>query len=896
MAGQTFSLAKEKLTIGRKVTNDIRTDQSDLSVSRQHAQFLCTNECWTVKNISSSNNILINQKVLRPGQEQPVHDHDFIQLGTHNTFLFLTRQPGSPADSEGNGHSVLPQTVSATEQGKISQASLPTLEVTTNINSQHQHFSFPPQKQVINIGRAPAPANDLVIDELVVSAHHLQIRRENDQTILIHQKTTNGLLYQGKLYDGNETFTHAMSNGDVFRIGNEYGTLVTLTYHDGTGIASQSVADIPPITLGTTIISIGRHPTNTVVLTHPQISGNHAQMEYFNATYRIIDLNSTNHIYVNGQRVSNAQLNPLDIIRIGPYDLVYTGTQLIQRSSSKSIRIDAINIMQYGDKQKPLLNNISFTIPSGSFVAFVGGSGAGKTTLLDALNGTRPARQGHVLYNGQDYYATRATFSTQLGYVPQFDVIHKNLTVERALYYAAKLRLPDDTTNQQIEERLKEVMDAVNITQRRKLLIKKLSGGQQKRVSIALELLAKPNIFYLDEPTSGLDPGLDRSIMSMLRTIADKEGHTIILVTHATNNINICDYLCFLAPGGYLAYFGPPDEAKTYFGQPDFADIYSALEPTEADPHIPQKGEARFRLSPQYRQYVVQPREHLSHIPQSTGAVSKPPHGNPWKQFALLSFRYLELLRNDRTNLLVLLLQAPVVAVLLTLLIQFLLKPVFIHPLSPTAQELLFILSFVATFFGSNNAAREIVKEIHIYRREHMVNLGIIPYVCSKVVILGILSLLQCAILVIAVDIISPFPHTVLLPPLLEIYISLALTSLVGLMISSLTENSDQANSLIPLLLILQLLFSGVIFKLTGFARLIGALFTIRWSMIAMGSSVGFTWLPLKPPQQNYLGYFPNEHGFVSISSRRRACSRLMVCIDRDDRGFRYSHYLLSET
>src|ERR1019366_314209 len=229
-----------------------------------------------------------------------------------------------------------------------------------------------------------------------------------------------------------------------------------------------------------------------------------------------------------------------------------------------------------------------------------------------------------------------------------------------------------------------------------------------------------------------------------------------------------------------------------------------------------------------------------------------------------LSFRYLELLRNDRTNLLVLLLQAPVVAVLLMLLIQVPLKPVFIHPLSPTAQELLFILSFVATFFGSNNAAREIVKEIHIYRREHMVNLGVIPYVCSKVVILGILSLLQCAILVIAVDIISPFPHTVLLPPLLEIYISLALTSLVGLMmglmISSLTENSDQANSLIPLLLILQLLFSGVIFKLTGFARLIGALFTIRWSMIAMGSSVGFTWLPLKPPQQNYLGYFPNEH------------------------------------
>ncbi len=490
MAGQTFSLAKERLTIGRKEANDIRTDQSDLSVSRQHAQFLCTNKRWIVKNISSSNTMLVNQKVLRPGQEQPVHDHDFIQLGAHNTFLFLTRLPQSlaanSADSGSTSQSVSPQIASAPEQEKTFHAGLPTLEVTTNINSQRQHFSFPPHKQVINIGRAPAPANDLVIDELVVSAHHLQIRRENNQTVLIHQKTTNGLIYQGKQYHGNEPFTHVMSNDDVFRIGNEYGTLVTLTYHDGTGIPPRSVPDIPPITLGTMIILIGRHPTNTVVLTHPQISGNHAHLEYFNKAYRIIDLNSTNHVYVNGQRVSNAQLNPLDVIRIGPYDLIYTGTQLIQCSNSKSIRIDAINIMQYGDKQKPLLNNISFTIPSGSFVAFVGGSGAGKTTLMDALNGTRPARGGHVLYNGQDYYATLATFSTQLGYVPQFDVIHKNLTVERALYYAAKLRLPGDTTKQQIEERLKEVMDAVGITPRRTLLIKKLSGGQQKRVSIAL--------------------------------------------------------------------------------------------------------------------------------------------------------------------------------------------------------------------------------------------------------------------------------------------------------------------------------------------------------------------------------------------------------------------------
>ena len=757
------------------------------------------------------------------------------------------------------------------EGGPLGQAStktvrasepLPSIEVSTNTNTQRQSYLLRPNQQDISIGRAPS--NDIVIDEMVVSGFHLLIKRDGGQLVLIHphplqpqHKTTNGILYQGKHYRGDEPFRHVLSNGDVFRVGNEYGTLVTLTYQDGSSVAQQPVPDIAPIPLGAPLITIGRRPGNTVLLNHPQVSSNHARLERSGNTYRLVDQNSTNHVYVNGQPVSSYVLKPQDVIRIGPYDFVFTSTELIQRSSSRSIRIDALNVIQYGDKQKILLNDISLTIPSGKFVTIVGGSGAGKTTLMDALNGTRPAKAGHVLYNGQDYYTSRASFSTQLGYVPQFDIIHKNLTVERALYYAAKLRLPSDTTNQQIEERMKEVMEAVGITQRRKLLINKLSGGQQKRVSIALELLAKPNIFFLDEPTSGLDPGLDRKMMAMLRSIADKEGHTIILVTHATNNINSCDYVCFMAPGGYLAYFGPPADATTYFNQPDFAGIYNALEPTDADPDIPKKAEARFKQSPQYKQYVDQPRNQMPPSPQAGAGTSKPPQGNPWKQFRLLSARYLELLRNDSINLLVLLLQAPIIAVILMGLIQFVIKPTVFtsQPLPITAEQVLFIMSFVAVFFGCNNSAREIVKEIQIYRRERMVNLGIMPYLFSKILILGILCLLQCAILVIVVNAISPFPQAVLLPSPLEIYISLSLTSLVGLMmglmISSLTANSDQANSIIPVVLILQILFSGVVFILTGFGEVLGGLFAMRWSMIAMGSSVGLTAFPL--------GYGPND-------------------------------------
>ena len=888
MSGQTFALSKDVQTIGRDDTNDVQTDQSDLSISRKHAEFARQNGQWLVKNISPNNKIFVNQALLQPGQQQPVKDHDHITLGGNSTFLFLVgaaNAPNQPAWQRGAGPVLAgpapaaSPTVFAPEPGKTFQAGLATIEVTTNLNSQKQSYPIAADKQTINIGRLPAPANDIVIDELVISGSHLQIKREQGQLVLLHPhparpNTANGIIYQGKHYQGNEQFRHILNDGDVFRVGNEYGTLVTLTYRDGSNAVRVPVSDIPPIMLGAPTITIGRRPGNTVVLNHPQVSGDHARLERSGNTYSVIDRGSTNHVYVNGQRISSYLLKPGDVIRIGPYELTFTDTQLVQHASSKSIRIDAINVVQVGDKAKVLLNDISITIPSGKFVALVGGSGAGKTTLMDALNGTRPAKSGYVLYNGQDYYATRASFSTQLGYVPQFDIIHKNLSVERALYYAAKLRLPSDTTNDQIRQRVEEVMNDVGIAPRRKLLISKLSGGQQKRVSIAMELLAKPNVFFLDEPTSGLDPGLDRKMMQLLRNIADREGHTIILVTHATNNINLCDYVCFLAPGsnkvpgGHLAYFGPPDEAKTFFTQADFADIYNALEPTEADPDIPKKAEARFKASPQYQQYVAMPRAQMPRVAPTTVGASTPPRGNPMQQFRLLSERYLELLKNDRVNLLVLLLQAPIIALILMLLISFVLKLKSFSGdnLPIDAQEVLFIMSFVAVLFGCNNSAREIVKELPIYRRERMVNLGIMPYLFSKIVILGVLSLFQCAILVIAVNAIAPFQTSIMLPPPLEIYVTLSLTSLVGLMIglliSSLTANSDQANSIIPVILIFQILFSGVVFQLSGFAQVLGAFIAMRWSMVGMGSTVN-----LQPRPMGYQTLDPYTGQWHNVSA-----------------------------
>src|SRR5256885_258534 len=264
-------------------------------------------------------------------------------------------------------------------------------------------------------------------------------------------------------------------------------------YEPGTIVSGQTTPGIPMLEVSSNthaekhafpltqqVINIGRDPSNDIVINELQVSGLHARLEQVHGGYCIIDVGSTNHVYVNAQRVTNQLLQPGDEIRIGPYKFTYTGTQLTQQDESHGIRIDALQLQKVGSKHTILINDISVAIPPRTFVALVGGSGAGKSMLMDALNGLRPAQKGLVLYNGQDYYRHLAAFSTQLGYVPQDDIIHRELTVERALYYTARMRLPEDFTQAQIKQRIDEVLEDVDMKHRRGLLINKLSGGQRK--------------------------------------------------------------------------------------------------------------------------------------------------------------------------------------------------------------------------------------------------------------------------------------------------------------------------------------------------------------------------------------------------------------------------------
>jgi ABC transport system ATP-binding/permease protein len=928
LTNSIFTITRPVTTIGRDRSNDIII--ADQHVSRFHARLTFNNNTWEIEKLSETNTVTVNHKE----QEQvALSQNMIIGLGDANSFIFsltpISKQPEGGAQiikpSPKHISPAHPQTDSVsqvqtaeqkeyalgTEIASLAALGVSSLEITDNTTGVKK--TYPLVKETISIGRDHS--NDIVIDVSSVSALHCQIVHEGNKWVLIHphpqrEHTLNGLFYQGRKIEGTTAFRKTLANGNVFRIGDELGALVTLTYNDNSGTSPEVTSHLQPIRLGAVEIKLGRLQDNDVVLSHPQVSARHAYLVREQDTYRLIDLHSTNHTYVNGLNATNQLLKPRDEIRIGPFRFIYNETELTQFDESEGIRIEALHLKKMGTNQTVLLNDISLHIPTRSFVALVGGSGAGKTTLLDALSGLRPAQEGSVFYNGQDYYHNSAAFSTQLGYVPQDDIIHRELTVERALYYAARLRLPSDFQEEQIEQRIDEVLDDVEMTHRRNLLINQLSGGQRKRVSIALELLAKPSVFFLDEPTSGLDPGLDRKMMILLRKLADK-GHTVILVTHATNNINVCDYVCFLAQGGNLAYFGPPEGTKAYFHTPDFAEIYSALEPGDEKRTIPMEARERFSQSEEYQQYIGDylDLESVKQPIREAGQAKVSRRGTMWRQFSLLSMRYIELLRNDMGNLAILLLQAPIIGLLILLFIKGVgvdgLNPInvvqcpataavvsvhgypdvatpdnpivtnncqqvenflknnprgqayararggtiqalqdFIQPGPGYAPTVLFLMAFSAIMFGCINSIREFVKEAPIYKRERTVNLGILPYMLSKIAVLALLCLVQSLILVACVEILDPFSHSVFLPPFLEIYITIALTSLAGLMlgltVSAMAPNNDRAMSFLPLLLLPQVIFSGSIFPLTSwFLQYPAMLFPIRWAMAALGSTVG---------------------------------------------------------
>lgn len=425
--------------------------------------------------------------------------------------------------------------------------------------------------QRIIVGRLPV--SDVQINSPMVSNRHFQLDIHTSGMTITDLNSTNGTQVNGHRIPPN--VPHPLKSGDVVRVGDLTGNSVSMIIETGTGESLRTLALGKLDMSKQTSMVIGRNPSCYLPLNHPTVSQRHAMIFKQNGGLAIRDLSSTNGTFVNGTRIKQVPLSSGDVVQIGPFKLVYDAqNQNLAQSMRLGHRLDAIQLGREVSGGKMILDKISLSIQSSEFVALVGGSGAGKSTLLKALNGYDQANHGHMLLDGEPLYPNLDMYRTQMGYVPQDDIIHRELPVKLALWYAAKLRLPD-ATPAEIEERIQEALKSVDMVEHASKRVNVLSGGQRKRVSIAVEMLARPTLFFLDEPTSGLDPGLEKKMMYDMNHLAD-EGRTVVMVTHATANIEQCDYVAFLSDGR-LAYYGPPKDALTFYNVTDFADIYLQL-------------------------------------------------------------------------------------------------------------------------------------------------------------------------------------------------------------------------------------------------------------------------------------------------------------------------------
>ncbi|HVS35533.1 MAG TPA: ATP-binding cassette domain-containing protein [Gemmataceae bacterium] len=708
-------------------------------------------------------------------------------------------------------------------------------------------------------------------------------------------------------------------------------------------------------------IVIGRAADCDVVLPHPLVSRYHAVVERRADGLRIGDLSSVNGVFIGGKRITDpVVIKEGEQVGIGPFLFSLRQGVIHSLDNGRSLRLEARGLEKVvgvgRGKTRKLLDGINLVVEPGEFVSLLGPSGSGKSTLMDCLNGRRRATGGKVLANGENFYRHFDSFRQSLGYVPQKDIVHYGLTVQRALYYTARLRLPTDTSRDELRHRIESVMKEMELVPHRATLIANLSGGQIKRVSLGAELLAKPCLLYIDEATSGLDAGTEARMMRLFRRLAD-DGRSILCITHNVDNVDQCHLVLVLARGK-LVFLGPPAEAPKYFGVSRISDIYDRISEKAVE-----EWEKQYRDCDLHKEFLAK-RQTVSDVPGAAAAVaprlspklessaalqpvpSKPladrfrrltetylhfrqlltPLFDQWRQFRVLTARYVELILGDRRGLALLLLQAPIVG--LVMLLGFwnmsfhsVVSPfdMYIGPdgeltadaramldkwtmtvdiggqatkmtgadafnvyrqvsrqlaalgqapgheavekylaqHSPIVVEydkkkvaltvaevqkvlgnfeedfkranprnsymLLFMVVIVVMWFGCNNAAKEIVKEEAIYSRERAVNLGVVPYLASKFVVLSVVTMLHTAILMGLIfgalemrsalhpEIAAPPPEFQIgYPAMFGVLTLLAMTGVAfGLLLSACVATPDRANALLPYVLIPQFILGG---------------------------------------------------------------------------------------
>ncbi|HYX99679.1 MAG TPA: ATP-binding cassette domain-containing protein [Mycobacterium sp.] len=581
--------------------------------------------------------------------------------------------------------------------------------------------------------------------------------------------------------------------------------------------------------------TIGRAKSNSIVVQDALASRVHAMLESTPAGLAIRDNNSSNGTFVNGTLITSAKLRDGDIVTIGNTDLLATGNTLIpQPAAARSSGLTAHGLALTIDGRQ-LLQDVSFTAKPGTLTAVIGPSGAGKSTLVKLIGGAMPRSAGLVAFDGHDVHAEYASMRSRIGMVPQDDVVHRQLTVEQALHFAAELRLPPDTTADDRREVVERVLAELELTPHKNTRVDKLSGGQRKRASVAMELLTGPSLLILDEPTSGLDPALDRQVMTMLRRLADA-GRVVIVVTHSLTYVGMCDQILLLAPGGKTAFADPPAQIGPVMGSTDWADIFARV---STDPD----GAHRAYLS----RHPASPRRR----PPTAGAapLGKPPRTSSWRQVWTLVRRQTQLITSDR-GYFAFLVVLPFVLGVLSLAVP---GNTGLGPAGATEEpiDILILLNIGAVFLGTALTVRDLVGERMIFQRERAVGLSESAYLVAKVIVYSIAALIGTAVMVaiMAIGKGAPAHGGALLSNgvahgVVELYLGLALTAItsamVGLTLSSLARSTEQVLPMLVVTIMVSMVLAGGLIPVTGRLVLDQMAWFVpaRWGFAASASTV----------------------------------------------------------
>tara|TARA_R110002096_G_scaffold67332_7_gene163336 strand:+ start:13362 stop:15776 length:2415 start_codon:yes stop_codon:yes gene_type:complete len=682
--------------------------------------------------------------------------------------------------------------------------------------------------EMFQLGRSSN--NDMVLNNAYVSSTHARMRRRDGMVYLEDAGSSNGTFLNSLNSEVRDGLVEVRPD-DIFYFSENYrlpGNLLLKRFeeweHSG-GQALTSGAGGSVQKFNAAKIRFGSGRNNEVILPYLSVHPNHAELNITRGGVRYIRPKGA-PVYINGVAYADGkiQINPSDLLELGGVSIslnfdpanpenIVVGTE----REGIYVQVDQLTF-EVTDRRtgqpKKILQGIDLCVFPGEFVGLLGPSGCGKTTLLNALSGSVPGFTGDVLYNGIDMLSNRRRFESQIGYVPQDDIMHAELTVREVLFYNAKLRLPASTSSEAIHEKIDQLCEDLGLwdpngkLDLRDELVgspekKTLSGGQKKRVNLAIELLTDPRVLFLDEPTSGLSSKDTRVVMEILRKLADSKGIAIIITIHqpSTRVYKLLDKTIYLK-AGHLCYFGTayPDSIQ-YFVPNQHHDAAGPDGIMENIDDLPEEDMAhRYRGSSHYEKNVGQRFALLSRTPQDKPKNRAPSErASAVTQYFQLTKRYVQCKLRDRSSLLILLIQAPLVAIFLALAFR-----------DKAVNPPLFLLTFVAIWFGTNNSARELVGEVNIFNREARFGQSPLAYLMSKISVLGVIGLVQCAILVfLTVHFLDLTINPV--AGLAVCWLASMIGVGLGLLVSAWSKTEVTAIVLIPIILIPFIFFGGLL-------------------------------------------------------------------------------------